>query len=234
MWPGEVIIPEALQTPELLNVLRRAAKAQGIPLERFRVGSRSNSINPNTGAAEFDPYVVPGGPIGEITLARDALHGTKFPWRDITSRELQNIIHNEMGSFQGNPQQINQAMWGIASVIKNRQASGQKEKFGPEGTLAPPVLSAREKAAVDPPAGQRAYPRGKAMYDMAGQVADLITSAPDAFPSPWPHKYYNTRPNDSTTPNRNFGADPVAEQYGPFKTPAGNQWLNIYGNKRKP
>jgi len=73
---GEVVIPEALQTPELLQVLRRAAAAQGIPLERFRVGSQRNSINPNTGVAEFaespagapPPYVYNGPEIEELSL----------------------------------------------------------------------------------------------------------------------------------------------------------------------
>lgn len=66
---GEVVIPEALQTPELLNVLRRAAKAQGIPLERFRVGSRGNSINPNTGVSEF-------GLLDDIGRAYDGARNT--------------------------------------------------------------------------------------------------------------------------------------------------------------
>ncbi len=59
---GEIVIPAALQTAELLKILRLAAEEHGIPFDRLRVGSRRNSINPNTGVAEFDPYVVPGGP----------------------------------------------------------------------------------------------------------------------------------------------------------------------------
>ncbi len=50
---GEIVVPEALQTPELLNAVRRAAKERGIPFERLRVGSQKNSINPNTGLPEF-------------------------------------------------------------------------------------------------------------------------------------------------------------------------------------
>ena len=52
MTPGEVVIPAELRTPELMAVLKAAAEAQGIDLDRFLVGSR-NSINPNTGLEEF-------------------------------------------------------------------------------------------------------------------------------------------------------------------------------------
>jgi len=51
--PGEVVIPARLQTPELLAALRAAAKQAGIDPARLIVGSRHNSINPNTGQAEF-------------------------------------------------------------------------------------------------------------------------------------------------------------------------------------
>ncbi len=50
---GEYIIPEALQTPEVLAALHRAAADCGVPLERLNVGHAMNSINPNTGAPEF-------------------------------------------------------------------------------------------------------------------------------------------------------------------------------------
>lgn len=50
---GEMVIPEALQTPKFMAALGRAAKAQGISISQLRVGSRRNSINPNTGVAEF-------------------------------------------------------------------------------------------------------------------------------------------------------------------------------------
>ncbi len=50
---GEFVVPEALQTPELLAALRLAAADQGIPLEMLRIGSAKNRINPNTGAPEF-------------------------------------------------------------------------------------------------------------------------------------------------------------------------------------
>jgi muramidase (phage lysozyme) len=50
---GEYVIPRSMQTPELLAVLRRAAAEANIPFETLWVGSRRNSINPNTGAPEF-------------------------------------------------------------------------------------------------------------------------------------------------------------------------------------
>lgn len=64
---GEMVIPEAFQTPELLAVLHRAAAKNGVPLDRLRVGSRRNSINPKTGLPEFfGPVIIEGGPIGEV------------------------------------------------------------------------------------------------------------------------------------------------------------------------
>ncbi len=50
---GEFVVPQALQTPEFMAALQRAAEAQNIPLERLRVGSAKNSLNPATGAPEF-------------------------------------------------------------------------------------------------------------------------------------------------------------------------------------
>jgi len=51
--PGEIVLPEALQTPAVLNALRRAAMSANMSLEQFRVGSPRNSINPQTGQPEF-------------------------------------------------------------------------------------------------------------------------------------------------------------------------------------
>jgi hypothetical protein len=50
---GEYVIPEALQTPEVVAALERAAADYGVPLERLNVGHAMNSINPETGAPEF-------------------------------------------------------------------------------------------------------------------------------------------------------------------------------------
>jgi hypothetical protein len=50
---GEFVIPRALQTPEVMAALSRAAAAGNVPLETLSVGNPMNSINPNTGAAEF-------------------------------------------------------------------------------------------------------------------------------------------------------------------------------------
>jgi len=51
--PGELVIPVALQTPEVMAAVDWVAAGFGIPLDRLRVGARSNSINPQTGAPEF-------------------------------------------------------------------------------------------------------------------------------------------------------------------------------------
>jgi hypothetical protein len=51
--PGEIVLPEALQTPAVLRALREATSASHIPLEQLRVGSPLNSINPRTSQPEF-------------------------------------------------------------------------------------------------------------------------------------------------------------------------------------
>lgn len=50
---GELVVPWALQNPEVIAVLQRTAAAHGIPFEMLSVGSAMNRINPNTGAPEF-------------------------------------------------------------------------------------------------------------------------------------------------------------------------------------
>ncbi len=50
---GELVIPRALQSAEVLDALKRAAAAHDIPLETLIIGSAANRINPRTGAPEF-------------------------------------------------------------------------------------------------------------------------------------------------------------------------------------
>ena len=54
LTPGEIILPEFLQTPELLSLLHQAAAANNIPFDSLRIGSRKNRINPNAGLPEFE------------------------------------------------------------------------------------------------------------------------------------------------------------------------------------
>jgi len=67
--PGEIVLPDALQTPAVLGAIRQAAMDANIPLGRLRIGSASNSINPETGIAEFDAQLIADEPIEEITVS---------------------------------------------------------------------------------------------------------------------------------------------------------------------
>ncbi len=149
----------------------------------------------------------------------------KSPWRDIDKEMLTNILYNEQASLRGDPQKLEKAMWDIATVIMNRQAAGMEEDFyGKEPSLAPPVISEKERAAI-----KNRVPAAVNAYNMASGIADLITSAPEAFPARWTHKHYNHRPNDSKAPNPNFGPSPVMEQTGPFSVGGnGVRYLNIF------
>lgn len=60
--PGEIVIPKALQTAEVMDALSWAATDRGIAIERLRVGARGNSINPETGAPEFSGGLPSGLP----------------------------------------------------------------------------------------------------------------------------------------------------------------------------
>jgi hypothetical protein len=53
--PGELVIPERLQTPDVMGALRMAAMHAGGDPGRLEVGSGRNSINPKTGEMEFAP-----------------------------------------------------------------------------------------------------------------------------------------------------------------------------------
>jgi muramidase (phage lysozyme) len=53
LTPGEIVVPEALQRPEFMAALRRAAADQGISLDTLCIGNAKNSINPDTGVPEF-------------------------------------------------------------------------------------------------------------------------------------------------------------------------------------
>jgi penicillin-insensitive murein DD-endopeptidase len=64
--PGEIVLPKALQTPAVLGALRQAAADADIPLDRLRIGSALNSINPATGRPEFAAF--PQQEIDEITI----------------------------------------------------------------------------------------------------------------------------------------------------------------------
>ncbi len=50
---GELVVPRALQNPEVLAVLRRAAAAHNIPPEALSIGNARNRINPKTGQPQF-------------------------------------------------------------------------------------------------------------------------------------------------------------------------------------
>lgn len=71
---GELVIPRALQSPEVLNALQRAAAAHNIPLDMLKIGNAMNRINPNTGQPEFtfDETDKAGGMAIDIPSLADA------------------------------------------------------------------------------------------------------------------------------------------------------------------
>lgn len=51
--PGEQIIPLNVQTPRLMATAKEEFDKAGVPMDRYRVESSDNSMNPNTGKPEF-------------------------------------------------------------------------------------------------------------------------------------------------------------------------------------
>lgn len=50
---GEIVVPLAAQTPELIQTLEQAFLETGITLDRYTVGNPGNSTNPETGMPEY-------------------------------------------------------------------------------------------------------------------------------------------------------------------------------------
>jgi hypothetical protein len=74
---GELVVPRALQSPEVIDALQRAAAENNIPLEMLRVGNAANRINPNTGQPEFGLGMWLSGMFGgkSAAAAEDAAEG---------------------------------------------------------------------------------------------------------------------------------------------------------------
>ncbi len=102
--PGEIVIPERLQAPELLGALRAAAQAQGIDPARLVVGTRRNSINPMTGQPEFQDVSKQIGPWGPTAMPTDRLKEWIEPW--IGEKSVFHPVTPEYAS-QLNPNQLN-------------------------------------------------------------------------------------------------------------------------------
>ncbi len=119
---GELVIPEALQSREVMAAVRRAAVESGIPLEQLRVGNRGNSINPETGLAEFGLLAT----VDEVD-ARVRGNGASLPDLDaqgLTPQMRETIAQTERSSIPYNPIE-NYPVPGSTSVTQRRGETGQ-------------------------------------------------------------------------------------------------------------
>jgi len=121
--PGELVIPQALQNPEVLAALRRAAAAHNIPLERLTVGNARNSINPETGAAEFDPniYRYDGPDMEEIVVTTPREQGLVQLPQNLPNSGFYNYGTPGNGAAQYG---VPAAMGVVGAVGHARQAAG--------------------------------------------------------------------------------------------------------------
>lgn len=139
---GELVIPAVMQTPQLMEVIARAAAAQGIPLARLRVGNRRNSINPRTGMAEFgeDGQPMPEDDPGESDIR---IEGGPYPPGDPRYEtdpewaEIIDTVRRDLREFP--PEKVNPIVEAIAGIVGRRELEKREEeraKYGP-----PPVAS---------------------------------------------------------------------------------------------
>ncbi len=63
--PREMVVPHAVLTPQLVQLIAAEAAKRGIDLKQLIVGSRKASINPATGSEEFGWFSDAVGDIGE-------------------------------------------------------------------------------------------------------------------------------------------------------------------------
>ncbi len=146
---GEMMIPEMLQTPEFMAALRRAAEAEGIPIEQLRVGSRHNSINPETGAAEFDPHIYTGPIDPGIEVKAEAITNPPSPLTD-GQRKLLDTMNgpaSRLGRQYGfNPDNLLGLMGVESSWLANPEGV---EKNNPFGVNVPGTKTLRTFPDVD-------------------------------------------------------------------------------------
>ncbi|MEQ8736704.1 MAG: hypothetical protein RIC29_17410 [Rhodospirillaceae bacterium] len=68
LTPGEVVAPHQLQTADVMSALQMAAINAGVDVNRYTVGARENSLNPETGLKEFARNSRGDGLMEEITV----------------------------------------------------------------------------------------------------------------------------------------------------------------------
>ena len=206
---GELVVPAALQSPALLAVLARAAAEHNIPLERLRVGSRQNSVNPETGVAEF-------GLEGAISQGWNRLKGV-----------VGSAIANGTSYFPEEPENP------AAVVLPPGNAamtppSDEALDYHPNG---PSFLG----AVANDPAGAlsagwnaaRAWQETKDRYSGGPAEATMHNGEPDA----WRHARWNQRMANSIGPERaKVFADWNERQYG-SANPFGERKMDLVNNQ---
>ncbi len=96
------MLPRALQTRAVLEALGRAAGDAGIPLNRLRVGSGRNAINPHTGSPEFfDPKDEDQMEEIVVTAPRDSGVNTSPLAVDEYGRSVEDISNPDFQRGQG-------------------------------------------------------------------------------------------------------------------------------------
>lgn len=219
---GELVVPKSLQTTDVLTALQGAAWKQNIPLERLRVGSTANTVNPATGLPEFaDPL---GAPLQEIKITADR---SKFTPRPGDEEILARMMFAEGADhYRNNPEVF--AALGWSAVNRIGRQGFPKEKNDLQGVITEPgqFSSVNETfpdgrpsqwdLAAEP--GKLTGPN-KAAYEAARAAARGILSGEIADPTRGAHSFHSS---PQTPPGFQRRMDegrmaPIGKPIGPFK-----------------
>lgn len=219
---GELVVPKSLQTTDVLTALQAAASEQNIPLERLRVGSTANTVNPATGLPEFaDPL---GAPMEEIKVIADR---SKFIPRPGDEEMLARMMFAEGADHHlKNPEVF--AALGWSAVNRIGRQGFPKEKNDLQGVITVPgqFTSTTDKLPDGRPTlwdiarePDKLTGPNKAAYEAAREAAKGILSGTTADPTGGAHSFHSyakTPPEFQDRIGKGLMA-PIGKPIGKFK-----------------
>jgi len=218
---GELVIPESLQTPAVVSALREAAANAQVPLDRLRVGSTANAVNPATNAPQFaDPLA---NPMEEITVTADR---SGFAPQPGDEEMLARLIFSEGADhYAKHPEAFPAIGWSVINRIRAPrfveandlqtviQAKGQFNAVGqklPGGRASRWDLSAHPEALVGSDKSAYATARETARQLLNGELNDETGGAQYFHSAP------ETPPSFQNMLGRN-AIEPIGPEIGKFK-----------------
>jgi len=199
---GELVVPRALQSPEVLDTLRRAAAEHNIPLQMLSVGNAANRINPNTGQPEFTF----GGPEDE-RVTRNQIPGQQVA--DLYINRFPSGAHGFGHVGIGVNTDQTQGFYPVSPSIYGPGVVKNDDTNAPHDTLRIPTTPAQDAAAQSYIDARRANPGNYNLYNR--QCTDFVGGALRAGSVPVPSDL-TPNPFDDMIPNQFFPS--LKNRYG--------------------